>query len=312
MILSVSRRTDIPAFYSDWFFDRLADGCALVPNPINPNKIAKIEIKPFKIKSVEYNLVGDKKVETEGNIEGIVFWSKNPKPMLSKLEKLKDYKYYFLFTLNAYPQTIECGLPPLIERIETFKELTKYCPVIWRYDPILLADGIDVNWHIKQFTYLCEQLKGYTKHCKISFVIESYKGCSKTVFAPNLTQKHEILAKFSQIAIKNGIKIEACAESGDFSRYNILPSKCIDGEIFEQLLTDKFKDDGIVVKRKNNKLDGQRKYCGCMPAIDIGRYDTCRHNCNYCYARKSTPQSMLDTPQGEIYERKTELEFEYK
>ncbi len=312
MILSVSRRTDIPAFYSDWFFDRLTDGFVLVPNPINPSKIAKIELKPLKIKSVEYNLLGDKKIETEGNVEGIVFWSKNPKPMLNKLSKLKDYKYYFLFTLNAYPQNIEGGLPTLNERIETFKELTKFCPVIWRYDPILLTDGIDVNWHIKQFTYLCEQLKNYTKHCKISFVIESYKGCSKTVFAPNLTQKHEILAKFSQIASKNGIQIEACAESGDWSKYNILPSKCIDGEIFEQLLTEKFKNDGIIVKRKNNKIDGQRKYCGCMPAIDIGRYDTCRHNCNYCYARKSTPKSMLDIPQGEIYLRKTDLEFEYK
>ena len=89
-------------------------------------------------------------------------------------------------------------------------------------------------------------------------------------------------------------------------------SKCIDGAIFEALLTEKFKDENIIVKRKNNKIDGQRKYCSCMPAIDIGRYDTCLHNCNYCYARKSTPKSMLDTLQGEIYERKTELEFEYK
>ncbi len=312
MILSVSRRTDIPAFYSDWFFDRLEEGFVLVPNPINPSKIAKIELKPLKIRSVEYNLLGDKKVEIEGNIEGIVFWSKNPRPMLNKLNKLKDYKYYFLFTLNGYPQNIEGGLPPLNERIETFKELTKFCPVIWRYDPILLTNGIDIDWHIKQFTYLCEQLKGYTKHCKISFVIESYKGCSKTVFAPNLQQKHEILAQFSQIASVNGIQIEACAESGDWSKYNILPSKCIDGAIFEALLTEKFKDENITVKRKNNKIDGQRKYCGCMPAIDIGRYDTCRHNCNYCYARKSTPKSMLDIPQGEIYIRKTELEFEYK
>ena len=312
MILSVSRRTDIPAFYIDWFLERLEDGFVLVPNPINPSKIAKIELKPLKIKSVEYNLLGDKKVETEGNIEGIVFWSKNPKPMLNKLNKLKDFKYYFLFTLNAYPQNVEGGLPPLNERIETFKELTKHCPVIWRYDPILLTNGIDVDWHIKQFAFLCEQLKGYTKHCKISFVIESYKGCSKTVFAPNLQQKHEILAKFSQIASENNIQIEACAESGDFSKYNILPSKCINGAIFEHLLTEKFKYENIIVNRKNNKIDGQRKYCGCMPAIDIGRYDTCRHNCNYCYARKSTPKSMLDTPQGEIYDRKTELEFEYK
>ena len=121
MILSVSRRTDIPAFYSDWFFDRLKEGAVLVPNPINPSKVAKIQLSPLKIKSEEFNLLGDKKVETTGTIEGIVFWSKNPRPMLDKIEKLKDYTYYFLFTLNAYPQKIEGGLPPLNERIGTFK-----------------------------------------------------------------------------------------------------------------------------------------------------------------------------------------------
>ena len=91
-----------------------------------------------------------------------------------------------------------------------------------------------------------------------------------------------------------------------------MPSKCIDGKIFENLLTEKFKSQNIRVTRKNNKIDGQRKHCGCMPAVDIGRYDTCRHNCNYCYARKGSLKSMEDGVCGEIYERKTELEFEYK
>ncbi|MGN0961636.1 MAG: DUF1848 domain-containing protein [Christensenellales bacterium] len=314
MILSVSRRTDIPAFYSDWFFDRLKDGFVLVPNPINPNKIAKIKLEPVKIKSVQTNLLGEKKIEMKGNLEGIVFWTKNPESMIEKLKVLDklEIKYYFLYTLNAYPNHIEAGLPNLEERIESFKKLSAYCHVIWRYDPILLSNDIDVEWHRREFAKLCKELKGYTKHCKISFVIESYKGCAKTVWAPNLSQKHEILASFSQIAKANGIQIEACAESGDYQKYGIVPSKCIDGEIFEQLLTERFKKQNIDIKRKNNKIDGQRKYCGCMPAIDIGRYDTCRHGCNYCYARKSTPKSMLDPLDGEIYERKTELEFEYK
>ena len=312
MILSVSRRTDIPAFYCDWFFERLKNQFVLVPNPINPKKIAKIALEPLKITNVEVNLLGQKKIETRGNIEGIVFWTKNPKPMLERLGELGDLKYYFLYTLNAYPKHIEANLPSLEERIETFKELSKHCPVIWRYDPILLADGIDVQWHKREFAKLCKELNGHTKHCKISFVIESYSGCAKNVFAPNLTQKHEILAAFSQIAKENNIQIEACEESGDWSKYGIVPSKCIDGEIFEELLTEKLKAQNIMVKRKNNKLDGQRKFCGCMPAVDIGRYDTCRHRCNYCYARKGMPKSMYDKLDGEIYERKTDLEFEYK
>ncbi len=312
MLLSVSRRTDIPAFYSDWFFDCLEQGYVLVPNPINPSKVAKIPLEKLEITSVSTNLIGDKTVETKGNIEGIVFWSKNPKPMLEKIDKLNGFTYYFLYTLNAYPEHIEGGLPSLEDRINTFKNLSKHCPVIWRYDPILLTDGIDVNWHLEKFKYLCKSLKGHTKHCKISFVIESYLGCSKTVHAPSEKEKHILLESFSKIAKDNGIQIETCADGGDWSKYDILPSKCIDGVIFEELLTEKHKDLGLKVVRKNNKLDGQRKNCGCMPAVDIGRYDTCKHKCNYCYARKKTPTTMNETPQGEIYERKTELEFEYR
>ena len=312
MILSVSRRSDIPAFYCDWFFDRLKDGFVLVPNPINPAKIAKITLEPARIESIQTNMLGEKIVKMQGAVEGIVFWTKNPQPMLSRLPELSDYKYYFLYTLNAYPQHIEANLPPLEERLESFKKLSKFCPVIWRYDPILIADGIDVKWHVDHFKYLCECLRGYTKHCKISFLIEKYPGCSKSVHEPNFAQKNEILAAISKIAQENGIQIEACAEKGDWTKYGIMPSKCIDGEIFEQLLSEKYRDQNIVVKRKNNKLDGQRMYCGCMPSVDIGRYDTCRHGCNYCYARRGKLQSMYDDPLGEIYTRKTELEFEYK
>ena len=183
--------------------------------------------------------------------------------------------------------------------------------MIWRYDPILFADGIDVEWHIREFEKLCKALSGFTKHCKISFVIESYKGCSSKVHSPTLLKKHEILSEFSKIAKENGIQIEACAESGDYAKYGIVPSKCIDGKIFEEMLTEKFKEYCISLKRKNNKIDGYRKYCGCMPSIEIGRYDTCRHGCNYCYARKSYPKSMYDKLDGEIYERKVDLEFDY-
>lgn len=311
MILSVSRRTDIPGFYSDWFFDKLDKGYVLVPNPIAPEKIARIKLEPFKIKNVNENLLGDKTIETSGNIEGIVFWTKNPKPMLNKLDKLKGYSYYFLYTLNAYPKDIEQNLPPLEDRIESFKKLSEFCPVIWRYDPILVTDEIDGNWHIEKFKYLCEKLSGYTKHCKISFLITAYKGCAKNLKAPTETQKHKILSAFSKIAEYYGIQIEACAESENFIEFGIVPSKCIDGEIFEKLLTEKYKDLGITVKRKNNKLDGQRKNCGCMPSVDIGRYDTCFHGCTYCYANKTTQKSMLTEPTGTIYDRKTELEFEY-
>lgn len=307
MILRVSRRTDIPAFYSDWFFNQLRQGYVLVPNPINLQRVARIELKPLQLKSDE-NLLGEKRITARGTVEGIVFWTKNPQPMLVCLPELKDYAYYFLYTLTGYPESIEAGLPPVSERITSFIKLTKYCPVIWRYDPILITDGIDVNWHIQNFAKLCAALKGCTTHCKISFVIQSYSGCSNQVHAPSEAQKHEILKAFAKIAKANNIQIEACAENGDWSQYSIVPSKCIDGVIFEKLLSQKY---GVMVSRKKQKLDGQRKHCGCMPAVDIGRYDTCRHGCNYCYARKSKPKRMTDEVTGEIYERKVGIEFTY-
>ena len=118
------------------------------------------------------------------------------------------------------------------------------------------------------------------------------------------------MEKFSKIAKENGIQIESCAESGDWSKFGIVPSKCIDGEIFFFFFTKKYQNQELTFKRKNNKTDCQRKNCGCMPAVDIGRYDTCNHNCKYCYARKSKHSSMFSILQGEIYDRKTELEFE--
>lgn len=312
MILSVSRRTDIPAFYTDWFFRQLEQGFTLVPNPVYPQKVANIPLKKFAVTSIVENLFGEKIIETEGNIEGIVFWSKNPKPMLKQIERLDDFVFYFLYTLNPYPNNIESGLPSVADRLKTFKELSEHCTVIWRYDPILFTDGIDTIWHIKNFKYLCENLKGYTKHCKISFVIESYSGCSRSVHPPDEKEKRVLLENFAKIAEENGIQIEACAESGDWSEYGIVPSECIDGKIFEKLLTEKYKNLGLKAFRKDNRKDGQRKNCGCMPSVDIGRYDTCKHGCNYCYARKSTPTLMTMTPLGDVYERKTKIEFEYK
>lgn len=311
MILSVSRRTDIPAFYGEWFFERLREGYALVPNPINPSKIAKVELAPLKIISVSENLLGEKSVETQGNLEGIVFWTKNPAPIIPRLAELGDIPFYFLYTLNAYPQTIEPFVPPISERIASFKKLAEFCPVVWRYDPILLAEGIDVAWHIEQFSRLCNELQGYTNRCKISFVIESYSGCSKSVHSPSYAEKLQILEAFAQISQGRGIQIEACAED-DWSRFGIVSSRCIDGEIFEKLISKQFAALGLTAHRKNAKLDGQRKNCLCMPSVDIGRYDTCHHWCNYCYAKKGAPKSMLDEPYGEIYTRKTELEFVLK
>ena len=158
MILSVSRRTDIPAFYSEWFFNRIKEGYVCVRNPMNIHQISKIALTP--------NL-----------IDCIVFWSKNPYPMLSRLDELKDYMYYFQFTINPYDTVLEQQVPGKKHVIETFKRLSDLISpdrVIWRYDPIILTDTISVDYHIKYFEELAKRLHTYTKTCIISF-LDLYK-----------------------------------------------------------------------------------------------------------------------------------------
>jgi len=308
MILSVSRRTDIPAFYSDWFFDRIKEGFFVVPNPfINDGKVAKIKVEPVRI---ETNLLGGR--EVTGNVDGIIFWTKNPRPMLARLNELDKWfggrrLYYFHYTLNAYDEKLEANVPLLAERIKTFQELSKTIGaerVIWRYDPILLNKDIDVDWHVKQFESLTKQLKGYTTSCMIAFLIP---GKCKTIYTPNAMQRDEILQHFARITQENGIQLYACALENKWSQYGIKQAHCTDPELFARLTGGKVK---------TKRLDGQRKHCGCMPCVDIGIYNTCTHGCIYCYANgfyayRGEPKSMLDPLDGEVYDRKTERIFEY-
>ena len=303
MILSVSRRTDIPALYSDWFFDRVKEGYVLSANPFFPcGKVAKIKIEPV---IVETNILGGKTVS--GNVDGIIFWTKNPRPMFSRLDEIKDFKYYYHFTLNPYDEKLETNVPPLDERIKTFQELSQKIgadKVIWRYDPILLSKSIDIEWHTKQFENLAKQLSGYTKSCMIAFLIP---GKRKDIFTPTYSQQDEILKNFAEITKQNDIQLYACAQKFDWSKYGIKKAQCTDPELFSQLTGGKIK---------TKRLDGQRKNCGCIPCVDIGVYNTCTHGCVYCYANgfygyRGEPKSMLDKLDGEIYERKTQRIFDY-
>lgn len=263
MILSVSRRTDIPAFYSEWFFNRIKDGYVCVRNPMNIHQISKIALTP--------NL-----------IDCIVFWSKNPYPMLSRLDELKDYMYYFQFTINPYDTVLEQQVPGKKHVIETFKRLSDLISpdrVIWRYDPIILTDTISVDYHIKYFEELAKRLHTYTKTCVISF-LDLYKKTEKNLRGtysrePNVDEMMNIAAHISMIASHYGIRIQSCAEKIELESVGVTHGHCIDSVLIEDLLGVKL----VVSKDKN-----QRPECGCVQSIDIGEYNTCCHNCKYCYA----------------------------
>ncbi len=296
MILSASRRTDLPCYYSQWLMKRLEEGYALYCNPMNHAQICKVDLSPEKI-------------------DCIVFWTKDALPLLDKLERLEEmgYSFYFQFTLTPYGlpcseraqdplsagtfyggedcaaetwgREIEPGLRDKRKIITTFQQLSQRWGrhrVLWRYDPIILNDSFTMEYHKKQFTYLCESLSGYTELCTISFV-DLYSKLSKQVkeqIIKTITeeQMHQLAAGFAEIAGRYGIELRACCETVDLSKEGIRPASCIDRNIIERIL-----GRPLQVKRDRN----QRNACGCIQSVDIGAYNTCRNGCIYCYANHS-------------------------
>ena len=266
MILSVSRRTDIPAFYSEWFFKRVEEGFLYVRNPMNPKQISKVIISPEEI-------------------EFIVFWTKNPSPMLNKLEKLEGYNYYFQFTVNPYDEEIEPEVPKKNIIIKSFKELSRKIGkkrVIWRYDPILLNDKIDINYHKIYFEKIAKELSDYTEKCIISFIdmySKTKKNCSeKNIRELTEKEKFRLAEHIKEIGEKYNIKIETCAEKIDLSKYGIEHTKCIDDELIGEILRKEISAQ---------KDKSQREECRCIKSVDIGVYNSCPNKCVYCYANFS-------------------------
>lgn len=266
MIISCSRRTDIPAFYSDWFFNRLCEGYVLVRNPMNSEQRRNVSLAP-------------------PDVDCLVFWTKNPAPILDRLHLLKDYHYYFQFTLTPYDKDIEPNLPPKAQILDTFLRLSdKIGPkrIIWRYDPILLSDNITIEYHGDHFEEIAKRLLGYTEKCVISF-IDVYRHIqsgmsSLSIRPPDEFEMHALAKKLARIAENYKMKVETCAEKINLVDLGIGHGKCIDDCLISELTGLNLK----IAKDKN-----QRELCGCVSSIDIGVYNTCRHLCRYCYANVS-------------------------
>ncbi len=280
MIISASRRTDIPTYYSEWFFNRIKEGYVLVRNPMNAHQISKISLNPDVV-------------------DGIVFWTKNPSPMLDKLNLLKDYMYYFQFTLNAYGQDIESGVPiknsVIVPSFQKLSELIGPDRIIWRYDPIFLNKKYTVEYHIRYFEKLAKKLSPYTKKCTISF-LDFYRNMEKNIaslsvqkFTPEV---QELLAKtLVEIAKSYGLKMDTCAEGIDLQKYGIDHARCIDDRLLGKLLNCPLK----VRKDKNQRLE-----CGCIESLDIGAYNTCKNGCRYCYANYSAKAVCTNVSQHNV------------
>ena len=264
MIISASRRTDIPNYYSDWFFNRIKEGFLYVRNPMNQHQISNIQLTPDVV-------------------DCIVFWTKNPKNMIARLGELKGFPYYFQFTLTGYGRDVEPNLPSKRdELISTFMELSKMIgrdKVIWRYDPILINDKYTFEYHLAAFKEIAEKLNKYTEKVVISFIDFYTKTRRNTkhlnIKRINSDEMRSIAKNFSIIAHDNNLEIETCAEEINLEELNIQHGKCIDDKLIKRII-----GCNLLINKDGN----QRFECGCVQSIDIGTYNTCRNGCCYCYA----------------------------
>ena len=318
LIVSASRSTDIPAFYADWFFYRLDKaGYSAWTNPFN----------------------GVKSYVSYKDTRFIVFWSKNPKPLLRHLPILKQRGIgcYIQYSLNDYEEEgLEKNVPPLKQRIETFKELTNALGkghVIWRFDPLVLTDSINIDKLLDKVENIGNQLLGYTEKLVFSFAdILSYRKVQANLQKANINyidwqenQMREFARRLSVLNQKWGYELATCGEKIDLTEFGVKKNHCVDDELIIKLAYDDKKlmdylkvkfypmpqkslfgdseslpdsaiilPNGMYALHGDNKDKGQRAFCGCIKSKDIGEYNTCVHGCEYCYANASKQAAVMN------------------
>ena len=285
LIVSASRATDIPAFYADWFFHRLEKGYIRWRNPFSGQDI----------------------YVSFANTRFIVFWSKNPEPLLPYLSVLKERGIgcYIQYTVNDYEaEGLEPNVPSLVQRIDTFRRLVDTLgsgPVVWRFDPLILTDKINIDTLLEKIAHIADALVGHTEKLVFSFAdINSYKKVSRNLRLSGINYREwdegsmrEFASRLSTLNRDNwNFRLATCAERIDLSGYGIEHNRCIDPELISHLApNDAFLQNFLYSAKTDN---GQRKVCGCILSKDIGAYNTCPHGCLYCYANTSTASAIFN------------------
>lgn len=277
-IISASRRTDIPAFFTPWFMNRIRTGFFYRVNPFNSRQVRRVSLLPE-------------------DVDAIVFWSKNPRPLLDHLVELdqRGYSYYFQFTLTPYDQRFEPHLPPLEERIGLFRQLSSRLGtdrLIWRYDPVILSTITPPEFHVKQLERIAAALHGATGRLMFSFLtsygklkagFRELERRDGVVIQENVDIERdeavmELLRGIGSISRRYGMTASSCADGRDMAAYGIQRGSCVDGDLVATLTgrQQRFPRDRH-----------QRAACRCVESIDMGSYDTCPFRCVYCYANRS-------------------------
>lgn len=283
LIISASRATDIPAFYAEWFFRRLDKGYVRWRNPFS----------------------GQDSYVSFDNTRFIVFWSKNPAPLLPQLSTLKERGIgcYIQYTLNDYEtEGLEPKVPTLQQRIETFRRLIDVLgagAAVWRFGPLIITDRINIDSLLEKIAHIADALSGYTEKLVFSFAdIESYKKVSRNLRHSGINYREwdeatmrEFASRLSTLNHANwNFRLATCAEFIDLSEYGIEHNRCIDPELISRFAPDDAILQNFLYNARGDS--GQRKACGCILSKDIGAYNTCPHGCLYCYAN-TTPTSAF-------------------
>jgi len=263
MVINVSGRTDIVAFYMDWFLKRIEEGYFMVRNPFYPKLVHRIDYE---------------------DVDLIVFCTKNPKNLLLNIDKITK-PFIVHVTLTPYEQDIEPSVPPVEDVIETIKKLSKKIgkdKIFVRYDPVFLNDKYTIDYHIKAFEKITKDLDGYTKTIIISF-IDYYKNVEANMdilkIKPFGEEDYERIGEnFSYIASKHGMSVQTCAEKQTLFEYGFIQNDCVTEDLVEHFTGKTIKEKWTARRDKN---------CNCIHMYDIGEYNTCKHYCKYCYANYS-------------------------
>ena len=269
MIINTGQRTDIPAFYAEWFANRLKEGFVCVRNPYNYHQVSRYRLDPAVV-----DVIG--------------FCTKNPAPMFSCMDLLKDYGQYWFVTITPYGKDIEPNVPDkhkLLKDFQTLSEMVGIHSIGWRYDPIFISDRYTKEYHLQAFRQMAEALEGYTETVVISFVdlYEKVKRNFPEVRAFEREDRLSIGKAMIEIAASHSMTVKPCAEGNELAMYGADCGGCMTIPAYEKAIGQKLE----VPNRKPNRAE-----CSCYLACDIGAYDTCRHLCRYCYANND-PKEVL-------------------
>ena len=260
MIIDTGNRTDIPAFYSEWFMNRIREGFVMVRNPYSPEQVTRYRLDPEVV-------------------DALIFTSKNPAPMVKHLSELDRFRMFWYVTITPYGKSIEPNVPDKRRVIEAFQKISEHVgshAMSWRYDPIFISETYSVEYHIDAFERMATELEGYTEQVVISF-IDLFEKTKKNFPEAREVRREERLAlgkAMAETGRRHHMTVRSCLEGVELAQFGVDVQGCMSQAVIEHAIGEK-----LIIPKSRHILD-----CECVMGNDIGAYNSCAHFCKYCYA----------------------------